>query len=403
MVLAALAAPSAIPAQEPAATPPGKLIDTYLRAIEDTLSLNGPYAVELVDLYYGYGQSLLEDGDLEGARDAFHRTAMVERVNSGPFSLQQTNYLYSIAQVESLLGNLEESIEVLEHVYDLHVRAYGENDPAMLPVLRQIKEWYERQKPLKAVPGRASDLENIGYFANRIAQLTEASEGLADPATAQQYRMAGQAHFRAIYYILNTGEPPVPELVFNNSGRGAQWYYDRTLSQHFTDGEAAFERAIASWRQNPESTTLDVAEAVAQLADWYLVLRHFNSAEKQYERAWKMLREDEDFRHIADEYFGQPAPLRFLNNEESFVRDLDAPVVGGDFRVIMTVSRSGRLIDIEMVNAPENETEEQLRKFTERLENTRFRPAVVNGEVVRLDRFEWRPQLTQDQLAARDG
>ncbi len=378
-------------------------VTTYLQAIEDTLSQGGPYAVELVDLYYGYGQSLLEDGDLKGARDAFHRTALVSRVNSGPNSLQQTNYLYSIAHVESLLGNYEESVGVLEHIYNLHARQYGENDPAMLPVLQQIDAWYSEQQPLKLPQTRSSDIENQSYLASRVAHLTEVANGLAHPDTASRYRTEGQSHFRAIYHLLQTGIPPQPELVMNNSGRGTQWYFDRTLSNHFEAGEEAFGRAVSAWRENGAATTLDVAEAIAQLGDWYLALRHFTSAEREYERAWQLLRNTEGFADLADEYLGKPAPLRFMNNEESFVRDLDAPLFADDLEIVMTVTRNGRLYDVQIINAPPSESAEDVKELTERLQNTRFRPAVVNGEVARLDGYVWRPPAAPPRIAAHEG
>ncbi|MDX1556690.1 MAG: tetratricopeptide repeat protein, partial [Xanthomonadales bacterium] len=395
------AAATSIPAQDSPA-PARNPIDAYLQAIEETLALNGPYAIELVDLYYGYGQKLLADGDLKGARDAFHRTALVSRVNSGPNSLEQTNYLYSIAQVESMLGNFEESVGVLEHIYELNARHYGEDNPEMLAVVMQLQDWYSERRPLNLPQTRSSDIETLSYLAGRIADLTEVASGIGNAETAERYRTEGQIHFKAIYNMIQTGIPPQPELVMNDPGRGAQWYFDRTLSHHFEGGEMAYGRVVAAWRENPDSTTLDVAEAIAQLGDWYLALRHFNSAERQYEKAYELLRSSETYAAIADEYLGKPAPLRFMNNEEPFVRDIDAPLFDGDLEIVMTVSRNGRLFDIRVVNAPVNETQEAIQELTDRLQNTRFRPAVINGEVDRLEGYVWRPPASPPRIAARD-
>jgi len=388
------------------AIPPSKSdpVGVYLEAIERAETLGGPYAVELVDLYHGYGQALLEEGNPEEARDAFHRTAMVARVNSGPNSLEQTNYLYSIAQVESLLGNLDESVGILANIYSLHARYYGEDDPAMLPVVQQIYAWYQEKQPLNAPLARSSDYLNRSFLAGRIAALSEKDLGLGTSETAMRYRELGQMHFHAIYYMLQTGEPPQPQLVMNdNNSNGSQWYFERSISAHFKAGEEVFARVVESWRNNPEATDLEVAEGIAQLGDWYLALQHFRSAEKQYERAYRVLASSKAFAAVADEYMGAPSPLRFLNTTDRFVRDLAAAVPEGGLAISMTVTRNGSLHDVKLVSAPEGASEKDFQELAQRLENTRFRPAIINGEAERMEGFVWRPPAVVRKIAAADG
>lgn len=387
-------------AQGPIPGPSSSQVRTYLDAIDNAQTLGGPYAIELVDLYYGFGQALLEEGDLEAALDAFHRTAMVARVNFGPNSLDQANYLYSIAKVESLLGNYQESIAVLGNLYSLHANHYGEDDPAMLPVVEQITAWYEEQQPLNAPLTRSSDYLNRAFLSNRTAHLTEVSNGLGSELTAMRYREEGQLHFQAIYYMIRSGEIPDPELVLETDGEGSQWFFERSLSYHFRTGEEVFGRVIASWRQNPEGTDLEIAEAIAQLGDWYLALQHFRSAEKEYERAYEFLSNSAEYSSLADDYLGEPAPLRFMNTTERYVRDLDVPLAEGGLEIVMTVSRSGRLHDVEIRNPPPGESEADIRDFAQRLESTRFRPAVINGKVERIERFVWRPPAMGKPVAS---
>jgi len=391
-------------AQESISAPAKDSVGVYLEAIERAETLGGPYAVELVDLYHGYGQALLEEGDLEEARDAFHRTAMVARVNSGPNSLEQTNYLYGIAQVESLLGNLDESVGILANIYSLHARHYGEDDPAMLPVVQQIYAWYQEKQPLNAPLARSSDYLNRSFLAGRIAALSEKDLGLGTSETAMRYRELGQMHFHAIYYMLQTGEPPQPQLVMNNNnGSGSQWYFERSISAHFKAGEEVFARVVESWHNNPEATDLEVAEGIAQLGDWYLALQHFRSAEKQYERAYRVLASSKTFAGVADEYMGAPSPLRFLNTTDRFVRDLAAPVPEGGLAISMTVTRNGSLHDVKLVSTPEGASEKDFQELAQRLENTRFRPAIINGEAERIEGFVWRPPAVVRKIAAADG
>lgn len=409
MLLSALALQFVVPSLSAQSTtsnltsPNDDSVGVYLEAIQQAQSLEGPYAEELVDLYFGYANALLEEGDLEAARDAFHRTVMVSRVNAGPNNLEQSGYLYSIADIESRLGNLEESVSVLEHIYRIHALRYGEDAPEMLPMVEQLHAWYSERQPLRGPLSGASDLQNRSYLSGRLAYLTESSYGLADRRTASRYRDAGQVHFRAIMHILQSAEFPNPELVMNADPNARHLLDRRAMSGHFKSGEAAFERAIESWRRNPDAEVIELAEAMAQLGDWYLALRQIRAAEKQYERAYEFLANEAVAASIADEYLGQPAPLRFLNPPERFLRDLDAPESSEGLEVKMGVTRSGRLLNIEFLNAPPGSFEEELEGLRQRLESTRFRPAVVEGKVRNVDHFVWKPVLQRPNIAARDG
>lgn len=385
---------------QPAATE--DQIDAYQDAIEDAESESGPYAIELIDLYFGFGQVLLEDGELEEALDAFQQTAIITRVNHGPHSLEQSDYLYSVAKTESLLGNLEPAISVIEYIYQIHAREYGENSAEMLPVIDEISEWYKEEKPLQALRSRSTDFQNRSFLAARKSALTAEQYGIGSLEAAKSYQLQGQTHFRSILYMFQTGEPPIPELVINAGGSGNPWVVERSISNHFRAGRTAYENAIKSWRQNPESTSLQVAEAIAQLGDWYLVLEQFRAAAREYKLAYEVLAADGENQALADAYFGVPAPLRFLRSEGSFARNLDPPTSEQPLQVVMDVSRNGRISDIEFRNVPSGESEEDIEKVRYRLERTRFRPAVIMGELSGAERFVWVPPPVGPNLAVTD-
>ena len=126
---------------------PSEPANEYLDAIDRIEAEYGPYATELSDLYLGLGQTLMNSGDYEQARDAFHRGVMVVRVNSGPNSPEQTNHLYMLANIEILLGELKAADEVLHNIYFINSNYYGEDSPEMLPVLERIYQWYLVTRP----------------------------------------------------------------------------------------------------------------------------------------------------------------------------------------------------------------------------------------------------------------
>jgi len=374
----------------PTPAPDGDPVGEYLQAIERSEALNGSYTLELVDLYHGMGQTLLEQGEFEEARDAFYRAAMVARVNSGPFSLEQTNYLYSIADVESRMGHAEAAVQALENIYQLNERHFGADSTAMLPVAQRIHAWYSDRLTWEGVPVRPSDYQNLSYLMARIARLTEVSYGLGDTRTAMGYRALGQSHFEAIRHMVLTGTVPQPGLVMDSIDEDDWVPSQHVLVGHVMQGEDALERAIQSWQQNPEGSDLEVAEAVAQLGDWNLALDLNRSAERTYEEAYRLLAASPEFGFLADDYLGKPSPLRLMNNVAGFVRDLHSPDGEPSLEISMTVTADGRLHDLQIVSAPPGVSEENWQKFKTSLETVLFRPAVVAGEVQTLQGYVWK-------------
>jgi tetratricopeptide (TPR) repeat protein len=379
----------ALAAQVPLPVPTDDPVTEYLAAIERAESQGSAYDAELVDLYYGMGQSLLELGELEPARDALYRTVMVARVNAGPNSLEQTHYLYGIADIELRLGNRSAAIDVLDNIYQIHARHHGEDNPALLPTVERIYDWYVDQLSLAAAPLLPADLQNLSYLMRRAAALTEAEYGLGHARTALRYRELGQIHYQAIRYFTQTGQSPNPELVLESEGSGKLALLEGAVIDHLKAGEAAFERAVQAWRENPDATDVERAEPMAELGDWYLVFRYFRKARRQYEEAYRLLAHSDDYHGLAETYLGVPAPLRFLNRPERFARDLQ-PAPAGDLEVSMAVSLTGRLYDVEIVNAPAALSPDQVAALKADLESTRFRPAVVNGRSQSVSGYVWR-------------
>ncbi len=365
-------------------------VTNYLEAIERLESEGGAYSPELADLYLGLGQSLVENQEFEEARNAFHRGVLVVRVNSGPHSAEQTNYLFSIADIESRMGERRAAADVLENIYFINARTYGENSPSMLPVLERMYEWYMTERPLYSPYAVYADFQKAQYLAGRMAVLTAQAKGLGHPDTARIYRTLGQIHFLTIRYALSQGISIEPGVVMSTGSPQPPQIQEVSVREHYSSGREAFVKMVESVAARHDSTSLERAEALAQLGDWYLVFEKYQTARDIYSQAHRMLLDDETTRSLADGYFGEPTPLRFLNNHQDFLAEPpDDPSVQY-LEVSMTVTQSGDLRQIEVLNAPDDMSENQLRAIRKQLGETRFRPGLVNGEAMKFKEFLWR-------------
>ena len=59
-------------------------------------------------------------------------------------------------------------------------------------------------------------------------------------------------------------------------------------------------------QENPDSTEVDIADGMLELADWYLLFEKYDRAFALYERVWQLLEEDPARR---DATFGAPTAL----------------------------------------------------------------------------------------------
>jgi hypothetical protein len=321
------------------------------------------------------------------------------RVNDGPNSLEQTNYLFRIADIETRMGKRRAAGDVMQNIYLINAKNFGEDDPRMLPVLNQMYDWYAQARPLYSPYAQYSDFANAKYLANRLALLTEQEKGLADVATARANRTLGQINFLTVKYALGRGISVEPGVVVATGSPQPPYIQEVSVRDHYTEGTGAFERMAQSVAMNPESTVTQRAEAISQLGDWYLVFDKFKSARDQYVAAWQELAKEDPSRELANRYMGQPMPVRLMNNFEDFTHfELPEPDSTSGIEVTMSVTRSGQLRNIQILKVPEDMTADQVKVLEQQLKSSRFRPAVVNGMVEEVNGYTWSYSMTMAEV-----
>lgn len=365
----------------------------YLVAIDRTEARTSAYSTELADLYLGLGQSLLEQHDFEEAKEAFQQGMQIVRVNYGLNSPEQSNYLYAIANIESQLGNRKEVDQVMENIYLINARNYGEQSPEMIPVLDRMLGWFMNHRPLEHEDSRFADMERAELLAARKAEIVEAHLGLGHPETTAVYRQVGQISWQTARYVLSQGMSVEKGLIVA-VGSPPQNPNARAISikSLVANGEAAFAKAAASVNQDENSTALEKAEAISQLGDWNLAFGRRRTAGDYYEQAHRLLLEDPNYRHYADEYFDVPTPVRFLQQDLQPV-DPGAAATAGTLAINMTITEGGRPLDVDIPNPPEAFPADHVRLMKRMVSEMRFRPRLVNGTPEKIENFNFQLAL----------
>ena len=352
-------------------------VSDYLEAIETAEAELSAYSVELSDLYFGLGQSHFSKREYERARQAYQRGMQIERVNYGLDSISQSPYLLSIAETESYLGNWDQSHNALENLYQLNAKAYGETDPRMLPVLDELLDWYMATYKERNLNGAYQNLVISERLSNRMYRILVSSVPMDDPDAPSRYRKISHLHYFIANHIKEHGEPSESGLTINSSSTTRAM--DSTSRMHFRRGKVALEKMIESLEQQPDSSDIDKALAIAELGDWYLVFGQRMSASEAYKLAYKTLQEKTDKRETL---FDQPSMIEFtaLGENHGFDESEDIQQPQRKLEISMTITKIGLPEKMEIVDPPEDITKKEIRTIFREIRKKRFRPRLVDGE-----------------------
>lgn len=364
--------------------------NAYLDAIERVEGDHGPYATELSDLFMGLGQSLMTLGDYEQAKDAFHRGVLVVRVNSGPNSPEQTNHLFLMANIETVLGEQESADEILNNIRHINTSYYGDENAEVLPVLERIYEWYQVTRPPGSPDAEEEDYERNVDLTEQMVEISEAAFGANHPGTALAYRRMGEAQFQYLRHQVEEGD------IISNGFLRTQGVHKVSGGRLYDAAHRAFKQYLESLEAIESATPLERAEALARYGDWCLAFGQTRKAQSLFEQAYQTVAESEEDEGLADSYLGQPRPLHFLNDQPVLLEDMPEELLNTHVQVSMTVTNFGDLRYIEVLNRPENITDSDLWDISRQLLRTPFRPAIKGGEAVTTEGFVW-----QYALAAR--
>jgi tetratricopeptide (TPR) repeat protein len=368
-------------------------INTYLDAIDAAEIANGAYATDLADLYLGLGQVYMESREFEEAKQVFQQGMQIMRVNYGLNSPEQTNYLFAVADIESMQGNRRSANKVISHVYLINAKNYGLKSPEMIPVLTQILEWYQHHRPAEAPENFYEDLERAGSITSEMAEIIELDKGLGHPDTTAMYRKQGQIHWHTAKYVLGRGISVEPGVIMA-TGKPSYSVHVKEVSikEHFTEGREAFTKVAESVNLDENSSMIERAEAIAQLGDWNLAFGKKQAAGDAYIRAYIGLEQESQSKQVADDYFRYPIPVRFMDDTlQSHESDIETDVF---ITTTLTVTEGGRSLNIELIDPPEQIPSERLRMIKRELNSMHFRPALGGGVPVRTEGFVFEFPLT---------
>ena len=240
------------------------------------------------------GDALAEVGDTEGAFGAYDRALHVARVNHGLHHPSQVDVVYRQARLLAKQGDHSAANGRHEYAYGVLLRSYGGDHPALLPGLFALADWY---------------MQRFNIFSAR--DLYEHAATVADA-----HLDAGHpARVRALRSVAATyRNERFPPFYVRRDDRGTLgsytgFQYRPSGSQSvnsFARGERALIEVVNIVQGHGDAPSEVLAQAMLELADWFLMFEKYRRATSLYHRVWELMADDPQLR---DRTFATPTPL----------------------------------------------------------------------------------------------
>ena len=112
------------------------------RIVEEIEDRSHRHDLELAQPLMLLGDARLGMADVVGALDAYDRSLLVTRTNKGLFTPDQVEVVYREATAHAALGDRDLANDRHEYAFNIMHRAYGDNDPRLIPGLFLLADWY---------------------------------------------------------------------------------------------------------------------------------------------------------------------------------------------------------------------------------------------------------------------
>ena len=351
----------------------------YLDAVSSAESSGGAYDPALSQHLLGLGISYQGEGKHAEAAEVLNRAAHITRVNEGLYSTADLPILELLIESYAALGEWEEVGNRYHQMFQIHHRNYGDNDPRLLPVLDKLSAWHMRAYLQDLGEQPLNHLMTARNLNDSSTTIMRSSYPANDPRIADKLRQRALVD----YYLASYRPPEIPEIPETGFGTENDAVFTRQpnyLVNSFSDGRDALRSAVEIRKQNPDSTSLQRSEAVAELGDWHQLFSRTQTALETYREAYAegMLGGD-DSASVIDRVFGKPRALPVLP------RDYELPVNPAnppDAYILLSfdVNENGQAEDFQVLESVPSAADKSVAKLRKQLRATRFRPRFADGE-----------------------
>lgn len=400
---------------EAAATQVQTLRAEAVRYEQEIDRLDGSYDQSSAEVLRALAGVYWELGELDQAAQTYQEALQSLRIHEGLASEAQ---LEVISEANGLLFELEawEELDTNFHlVADISRRLFGVSDARYIRAANSLAGWKVRAYQTGIYQGRgnrsiqlAADIyrslaeqlsESEPDYARRLANYHSA-QGLAHFYSARFAASLPLEEFRAAPQNSNL-QSCIPVILSVDSGAQAssaacqvnqssdaeyfaaqQREKNNLVRRNLSNMRQSFLLAIEALEQSPDATLREKAIALLNYGDANMLAEDFQRARTQYARAYEMLSQTPETIEIRAELMDKPTKaLHGIIGELPFDRILrENPALG---TISFDVGERGEILNINIEGAENALVQENLGAIAMMLEQSPYRPRIVDGRPVR--------------------
>ncbi len=364
----------------------------YENSLQDIEAAGGAWDPALIEQLSALGNLQQQLGDYAAAVETFDRAMHVNRINGGLHTTDQIPIVEELIESYMAVEDWESADLYYNYLFFIQTKAFGPEDPRMIPVFAQLAEWH-----MQAF--------SLGYGGEALGLRLSNAQILFDVAARMVFLHFGSSDERFVPYLRNIADsaylvaqnPEIMSAIDRATFRNTQELLAARLNQPqpvapagYRVGESALQEVVAAYERAGDDV-FALAEAHANLGDWYIVFERRRIADEHYKQAWDLLAEQENGEELLNRLFGQVTPLpTFVTEPRAILRrgtELLSPadLQEGMADLSFTVTRNGSVRNVVLLTEETPENTGQVTRVARELRQSRFRPIVVDGAAVESD------------------
>lgn len=372
-------------------------IANYKARIKELEIEQGPYADGLPEALSGLAHNYRELGDLNGAILSFKRAIHLTRIERGPYSRDQLPLLESLRESLFAADKMKELDGLQEYIYRVHRTVLEPGDPQLQAATRDYVAWQ-----------RSAFLQDLGNGEERLQALNNLFEDSLEDLQRQNAPpgrlLEPLMDSLRLAYLLGFNTPYRYMDEFSAQFGRSPLAPQPILYTHATDEsplqrlhELNYRRGLSKARELTEATAGETAQVRARAltaeGDWHRWQGKRSSARRRYREAYELLSnsqedgESEAALAMREELFAEPTelPADLIYRPEIQVKKREPR---GRAKVRFTVTRSGSLKDLEILEITPKEDRGARIVLNRLLREMAFRPRVEDGRAVETEGVE---------------
>lgn len=360
-------------------------INQFNLSIQQQENAGGAWNSALFETLSGLGNLQQQLQNHAEALRTFDRAMHISRINNGLHTTEQLPIVAEIIESHLAMGNWERADLYYNYLFYTQHRAFGASDPRTIPVLAEMGSWNMRAFSIGFGELLGLRLSTAQLAFNAAYRLLYTHYGRGDERfTPFLHNIASSAFQTAIHPGLIEEINRPDYLMEQDEFRNLLNEEGSSIPQGFALGESAL-REIIVFHEQAGSSPRQLAQARADLADWYLIFGRRHDAELLYLETWNYLAEQENGSLIQEELFATAIPIPTYDSTPRLInyRGSERPDRGqlqadyGDFR--FEVSRLGEVRRVQIENEESAANAGQLQRVARELRRNYFRPVLQEG------------------------